>query len=83
MDERINEFKALGGLLGAKFNDDKKDPIASDPNVDTSFTFLSPEDYEKMPEEERDLLTVKMMGRHKSWAGGTTTLGEEDASSGT
>jgi len=87
MDERLNEFKALGGLLGAKFTDDKEEgkekPIASDPNVNTQFEFLSPEDYEKMPKEKREELTKKMMNKHKRWAN-VTALGEEDhATSGT
>ena len=30
-----------------------------------AFTFQSPDEYEKMPMEERKKLTEKMMGKHK------------------
>ena len=80
-EERWNEFKALGTLLGAKFKDDKDTiPKASDPNVDSSFEFLDPKDYEQMTEAERKDLTDKMMGRHKMWASRKSPLGDEDAS---
>lgn len=30
-----------------------------------TFMFQAPEDYEKLPKEEREKLTNKMMGKHK------------------
>lgn len=38
--------------------------------------FGDPEDYDSMPQEEREELTKKMMGKHKVWAG-KSLLGTE------
>jgi hypothetical protein len=31
--------------------------------------FGDPDEYEKLDEKEREELTLKMMGKHKKWAG--------------
>ena len=35
----------------------------------SSLAFVDPSEYEKMPVEERQKLTDKMMSQHKEWAG--------------
>jgi len=32
-----------------------------------TFLFGDPEDYEKMPMDDREALTKQMMGKHKAW----------------
>ncbi len=78
-EERLNEFKMLGHLLGAEFKDDKNTiPKASGVTKEEQFVFRDPKDYEKMSEADRKELTSKMMERHRRWAS-KSSLGETNA----
>jgi hypothetical protein len=70
--ERLNEFKALGSLLGAKFDDDKKiDKSSPSQKEDQSFEFKDPGEYKNLSEDERSKLTEKMMNQHKKQMSGS------------
>lgn len=65
-DIKYDEFKAQARMHGAEFKDDKKSTSTKhvDPEVPL---FGDPSEYDHMSEEERENLTKKMMGKHKTF----------------
>jgi hypothetical protein len=56
-------------LHGAEFEDKGENTKTSSKEVKTSsFLFGDPAEYETLPPEERENLTLKMMAKHKDWS---------------
>lgn len=67
-----DKFKLDGRLHGVEFKDDKsgnsKNSNFSDAHVDPEVPlFKDPSDYDSMTEDEKNSMTQKMMGKHKSF----------------
>lgn len=61
-----DKFKIQAKMQGIEFKDDKNGAGMTD--VDPAVPlFKDPSEYEGMTEEERESLTQKMMGKHKSF----------------
>jgi hypothetical protein len=58
-----DQRKFQAAIVGATFKDDASEAPAKKDN----FMFGDPEDYKKIPIEERQKLTESMMSKHKQW----------------
>jgi len=66
LKRQMEKFKFEAAVHGVDLD---KESSKSIPKKKSDFEFKSPEEYEKLPEEERKKLTEKMIGTHKKWVG--------------
>jgi hypothetical protein len=64
-EEIADNLRVQAALHGVKMGGSSKDVKNENRGVPL---FGDPKDYEGMPEEEREALTQKMMGKHRMWA---------------
>jgi len=71
MKRRVADFKMNARIQGCTFkDDDTSDPYNQIPSVDAKVPlFGDPAAYEELSEDERNEMTQKMQGKHKTWAG--------------
>jgi hypothetical protein len=66
---KADEFRYLAMLHGAKIDDKmspQSDVSTSEPKVPL---FGDPEEYKNLSEEEQQVLTDKMLSKHRIWSG--------------
>lgn len=61
-------LKFQAGLQGVDLDKELGKAPSTRSSKESQFLFRDPKDYEHLSQEEREELTQKMMGMHKSWA---------------
>lgn len=64
-----SEFKLQASMHGIDFKDDSTGATQSDVDSQKVPLFGDPEAYDNMSEQEKENLTQKMLGKHRTWSG--------------